>query len=261
MRRDEPMNDRAPQCDLLCISPHTDDAEIALGGTLRLLSEKGRRVWICDLTRGELGSNGTPELRWQEAEKASKILGIAGRLQFDLPDGFISVHDPQQVALVAAVIRSLRPRWVVAAPMPNRHPDHQAIPPLVRKAAFMSRLAAWRPDLPESRLWPADAKLPEPAERWDCEAVATVCMPGDKPDMYFDISDVWESKVEALTCYASQFEPAAGTRATKINDPAFLAEVERWARGWGFKAGVRMAEALHIEAAPVAGDMPQERWS
>ena len=62
------MQDTAPGCDLLCISPHTDDAEIGLGGTLRLLVERGRRVVVCDLTRGELGSNATAEERWAEAE-------------------------------------------------------------------------------------------------------------------------------------------------------------------------------------------------
>ncbi len=255
------MNDRSPQCDLLCISPHSDDAEIALGGTLRLLSEQGRVVWVCDLTRGELGSNGTPEQRWREAEAASAALGLTGRLQFGLPDGFISVHDPRQVALTAAVIRRLRPRWVVAAPKPDHHPDHQAISALVRKSAFMSRLATWQPELAESWIWPAKTSLPEPAERWECEAVASVCLPGEKPDAYFDVTRTWDAKITALKCYASQFESSVGKRATMINDPVFLAEVERWARGWGFKAGVALAEALHVTAAPVLGDMPQERWS
>lgn len=255
------MNDREPGCDLLCVSPHTDDAEIALGGTLHRLAARGRSVWLCDLTRGELGSNGTPERRWAEAEAASLLLGIAGRLQFDLPDGFISVYDPYQVALVTAVIRRLRPRWLVAAPMPNRHPDHQAVPHLVRKAAFMSRLAAYRPELPRPRIWPADAALPEPAERWACETVATVCLPAETPDVYFDIGDDWEAKTASLRCYASQFEPAAVARPTMINDPAFLAEVERWSRAWGFKAGVDRAEALKLDGAAVLTDLPRERWS
>ena len=139
------MNASAPFCDLLVVSPHSDDAEIALGGTIRRLADAGRSVWLCDLTRGELGSNGTPEGRWREAAAAAGILGVTGRLQFDLPDGFVSAQDAAQVAVVTDVIRRLRPRWAAAAPMPNRHPDHQAIPDLVRKGAFMARLAAWRP--------------------------------------------------------------------------------------------------------------------
>jgi len=255
------MKQDAAGCDLLCISPHSDDAEIALGGTLRNLADAGRSVWLCDLTRGELGSNGTPEIRWREAAAAAEILGVAGRLQFDLPDGFISEQSEIQVAVVADVIRRLRPRWVVAAPMPNRHPDHQAVPGLVRKGAFMARLAAWRPEVPAGRIWPEDAALPGPAERWECEAVCTVCLPGERPDAYFDVSDVWDAKLAALRCYASQFEPGTGARATMINDPAFSREVERWARGWGFRAGVELAEALHVEAAPVYRDLPGERWT
>ena len=99
-----------PGCDLLCVAPHTDDAEIGLGGTLRLLADRGRRVWVCDLTRGELASNATPDERWGEAAAASALLGLAGRLQLTLPDGFIADDDPGQTAAVTAVIRALRPR-------------------------------------------------------------------------------------------------------------------------------------------------------
>ena len=75
--------------DCLCIASHTDDAELGLGGTLRLLAERGRSVWVCDLTRGELASNATPEERWVEAGAASEIVGLTGRIQLGLPDGFL----------------------------------------------------------------------------------------------------------------------------------------------------------------------------
>ena len=255
------MTSPGPGCELLCVSPHTDDAEIALGGTLHVLSNRGRRVWLCDLTRGELGSNGTPPERWREAAAASEILGIEGRLQFDLPDGFISAEDPAQIAVVVDVIRRLRPRWLVATPMPNRHPDHQAVPHLVRKAAFMARLAAYRPQTPAPRVWPEDRELPPPAERWECETVGTVCRVDESPDAYVDITASWEAKTAALRCYRSQFEAADGARATHINDPAFLDEVERWSKAWGFRAGVERAEALRLDGAVVLGDLPMERWS
>jgi len=135
------------------------------------------------------------------------------------------------------------------------------VPALVRKGAFMARLAAWRPEAPAPRIWPEGTSLPAPAERWECEAVCTVCLPGDRVDAYFDVSDVWPAKLAALRCYASQFEPSASARATMINDPVFLQEVERWARGWGFRAGVELAEALRVEASPVCRDLPAERWS
>jgi len=246
--------------DLLCVSPHTDDAEIACGGTLARFAARGRRVWLLDLTRGELGTNGTPDERWREAAGASAALGIAGRLQAALPDGFISAERPEQVAAVAAVVRSLRPRWLLAAPVPRRHPDHQAIPALVRKAAFMARLASWPAALPELRAWPATATVPAPAPLWICEAVLTVCPPGERPNLYVDVTESWAAKLAALRCYATQLERADGARPTVINEPAFLDQVERWSRAWGFQAGVPLAEAFATEQAPLLADLPAERW-
>ncbi|MDO9695162.1 MAG: bacillithiol biosynthesis deacetylase BshB1 [Candidatus Latescibacteria bacterium] len=247
--------------DLLCVSPHTDDAEIACGGTLARFSSRGRRVWLLDLTRGELGSNGTPDERWEEAARASAALGITGRLQAALPDGFVSAERPEQVAAVAAVIRSLRPRWLLAAPVPRRHPDHQAIPSLVRKAAFMARLASWPAALPEMRAWPPQAAaIPPPTASWICEAVLTVCAPGERPNLYVDVTASWPAKLAALRCYATQLERAAGARPTVINEPAFLDQVERWSRAWGFQAGVPLAEAFATEQAPLLEDLPAERW-
>lgn len=248
-------------CDLLCISPHSDDAEIALGGTLALLADRGRRVWLADLTRGELGSNGTPDSRWQEAVAAAEILGVCGRVQLDLPDGFIGVHDPAQVAAVTALIRSLRPRWITTAPMPNRHPDHKAVGPLVEKAVFMARLAAYAPALPSARVRPGDASLPAPAERWEPEALFHVCLHGEEPSVVFDVSDHWDRKVAALRAFASQFGRDDGDRSTMINNPAFLQEVERWALARGFRAGCRHAEALRTAQAPVLRDLTAERWA
>ena len=255
------MNPTNAGCDLLCICPHTDDAEIALGGTLALLARAGRKVWVCDLTRGELGSNGTPEERWREAAEASAHLGLTGRLQFELPDGFVDVGAPEQVATVAAVIRRLRPRWIATAPMPNRHPDHRAIGALVEKAAFMSRLAAWSPDLPAHRIWDGGALLPDPTDRWQTEAVLHVCLEGEQADVLFDVSSVWDKKLAALKAYATQFEAVGERRPTMINDPAFLEQVERWARARGFRAGVSHAEALRTSAAPLLSDLPRERWT
>ena len=248
-------------CDLLCISPHSDDAEIALGGTLALLADRGRRVWVADLTRGELGSNGTPDSRWREAEEAARILGVTGRLQMDLPDGFIDAHAPDQVAAVVGLIRSLRPRWIATAPMPNRHPDHKAVGPLVEKAVFMARLAAYATPVPTARIWPRDAELPAPADRWESEALFHVCLHGEAPDVVFDVSDHWERKQAALRAFASQFGGDDGDVKTMINNPAFLQEVERWALARGFRAGCRHAEALRTAQAPVLTDLSAERWA
>ncbi len=250
-----------PGCDLLVISPHTDDAEIGLGGTMRLLANRGLRVWALDLTRGELSTNATPDERWAEAEQASAVLGLTGRLQLTLPDGFVDHCDQAQVGQVVAVLRHLSPRWVVTAPDPVRHPDHVETPRLVRKAVFMSRLQGWQPQLAEHRIWPAGVGLPAAQERWEIEARFAVSGDDEKPTVIFDVSEVWSEKLKALECYGSQFGRGEGQIATVINDPAFMDKIERRGRSWGRRAGTRWAEALTGTAAPVLADLPTDRWT
>jgi len=253
-------NRQSPACDLLVISPHTDDAEIGLGGTIRLLAGQGRRVWAVDLTRGELGTNATPEERWVEAEQASAVLGLTGRAQLDLPDGFIDSTDRDQVSRVVAVIRRVKPRWIVTAPDPVRHPDHQQTPELVARAAFLSRLVAWQPEEPGGRLWKDGENWAEPTERWETEAVFSVCPDDGAPAVIFDISATWSVKQQALACYASQFSRRDGRAPTWINDGVFMEKIERRARTWGRRGGVELGEALCSLSFPVMTDIPADRW-
>lgn len=247
-------------CDLLVISPHTDDAEIGLGGTIRLLADRGRRVWAVDLTEGELGTNATREERWAEAARASAVLGLAGRAQLDLPDGFIDATDREQVRRVAAVIRRLKPRWIATAPDPVRHPDHLETPRLVARAAFLSRLSAWDAGEPGGSVWDGGEGWAEPAERWETEALFSVCPDDGDPGIIFDVTSSWEAKQEALACFASQFSREKGRRNTWINDGAFMEKITRRARTWGRRAGTDFGEALCTLYTPVLTDMPDERW-
>lgn len=247
-------------CDLLVISPHTDDLEIGLGGTVIMLAAKGRRVWALDLTRGELGSNATPDERWEEAAAASSILGLSGRVQLELPDGFINPLDAGQAAQVAVVVRSLRPRWVITAPDPVRHPDHIATPQLVGRACHLARMASWRPEGGPGRIWPAGRDLPAAAERWETEAVFGVCPDVGHPTFVFDVSTVWDRKLEALACYKSQFQRDGRRLSTAINDPGFLEKIERRGRSWGQGARVEYGEAICGPAAGVLTDLPGEAW-
>jgi len=247
-------------CDLLCISPHTDDAEIALGGTLRLLADQGRQVWACDLTAGELASNADPQTRWQEATVASEILGLTGRVQLALPDGWIDAGAPPQVDAVVAILRMLRPRWVVTAPAAHRHPDHLATPPLVRRAVFLARLPALEVVAPAARWWPAPPDR-QPTAAWITPVVGETCPDGTEPDLLIDVSSTWDAKQRALACYRSQFQREPGRVPTAINDPAFLAEVGARAGRWGRRAGCSHAEALCLQAVPVVTDLPDGRWA
>jgi len=253
-----------PAVDFLCITPHTDDAEIGLGGTLRLLADRGRKVWVCDLTRGELASNATPDERWREATAASELLGLTGRIQLALPDGFVDPGAAQQVDAVTSVIRLLRPRWVATAPDARRHPDHLATLPLVTKAVFMAHLASYQPGQPEMRIWPGPEFLPVPVEAaatWRCEALFETCPVGEQPSLIFDCSQTWQVKHDAIAAYPSQFSRDPGREATMINDATWLAKIDRRGRYWGFKAGVDFGEALRGQVVPRLTDLPEERWS
>jgi bacillithiol biosynthesis deacetylase BshB1 len=255
------LNTEQPGCDLLVVSPHTDDAEIGLGGTIRLLADRGRTVWAVDLTRGELGTNATQDERWAEAGKASAVLGLTGRAQLDLPDGFIDGTDREQVGRLAGIIRRLRPRWLATAPDPIRHPDHKQTPVLAERAVFLARLEAWQPDDAPARLWAGGASFPERSTRWQVETLLGVCPDHSTPDLVFDVTRTWGAKEEALACYASQFTREPGRAATMINDSSFLEKIERRARTWGRQAGVEFGEALRTSAFPVLADLPDGRWS
>jgi bacillithiol biosynthesis deacetylase BshB1 len=254
-----------PRCDLLCLSPHPDDAEIALGGTLRLLADRGRRVWTVELTRGEMATNADVEERWRESIRAAEVLGLAGRAQLALPDGFIDGSDRDQVAAVAWLLRQLRPRWVLTAPKPRRHPDHVTTPALVRRAVFLARLRTLQPQAPQVWWWPgapqAASQGADPTEPWVVEAVGDTCAPDDSPTAYFDVSSTWQAKLDALACHASQFQRRPDSLPTWINDERFLAGIEDQARMWGRRAGVAHAEAVRMDGAPVLTDLPAEPWA
>src|SRR6266511_709416 len=127
------------QIDLLAFGPHPDDLEIGLGGTLARHAAQGHAVGLCDLTRGEMSSNGTPEERLKEAEEARKVIGAAWRENLGLPDRAIGT-DPQQALRVVELIRRSRPRAIALPYWQDRHPDHVAASALLRDAVFNAKL-------------------------------------------------------------------------------------------------------------------------
>jgi bacillithiol biosynthesis deacetylase BshB1 len=180
--------------DVLAIFAHRDDAELNSGGTLAKLAKQGRRSAILDLTQGEMGTRGSAETRAAEAAEAAKILGVAVRENLELPDAGIT-NTPETRAQVAAVIRRLKPRVVIAPARHGRHPDHHVAAQLVRDACFVSGLAKVAPEHPPHR----PLKLLHALSfREDQE----------KPTFVVDISDEFETKLAAIKCYASQFDGA-----------------------------------------------------
>lgn len=178
--------------DILAIAAHRDDVELTCGGTLVKHAWKGRRTGIIDLTAGEMGTKGSAELRAHEASKAAEVLGVDVRENLGLPDAAI-VNTPETRRTLALRIRELRPRVVIAPAPRGKHPDHRVAAQLIRDACFLAGLtkldAASAPHRPHKLLHAV-------AYREDQV----------KPTFVVDISAEFETKLEAVRCYASQFE-------------------------------------------------------
>jgi bacillithiol biosynthesis deacetylase BshB1 len=183
--------------DVLAIFAHRDDAELNAGGTLAKLARQGRRTGILDLSQGEMGSRGSAAIRAAEAAESAKVLGVAVRENLELPDAGIT-NTPETRAAVAAVIRRLKPRVVIAPARHGRHPDHHVTAQLVRDACFVSGLA---------KLAPEGAMHP-PHRPLKLLHALSFREDNEKPTFVVDISDEFETKLAAIKCYASQFDGA-----------------------------------------------------
>jgi bacillithiol biosynthesis deacetylase BshB1 len=220
--------------DLLGFGPHPDDLEIGLGGTLAKHAAIGHTVGLCDLTRGEMASNGTPEERVEEAAAAARVLGAAWRENLGLPDRSIG-SVPDHARRVVEVIRAARPRAIAVPYWQDRHPDHLAAFTLLRESVFNAKLrkynAAGEPWQPE----------------WICFYFIN---DASVPSFVVDVSDYYDVKRRALACYRSQFTRATGAAETRLNSPVFGQLLESRDAQFGALAGVRYAEGI-VTSEPV----------
>jgi bacillithiol biosynthesis deacetylase BshB1 len=180
--------------DLLAIAAHRDDVELTCAGTLLRARDSGYRTGILDLTAGEAGSRGSSELRADEAGRAAQIMGVSERRNAGLPDARIVNSDETRRMLVEH-IRQFAPRVVILPFAVGRHPDHRVASELGRDACFLAGLAkypaAGTPHRPHKVLY-ALAYREDPV----------------KPTFVVDISAQFERKMQAIRCYASQFDGA-----------------------------------------------------
>lgn len=189
--------------DILIFGAHADDAEIGMAGTIAKHTSAGLKVVLCDLTQAELSSNGTVELRKAEANAASDVLGVHSRLNLSLPDRGLLLS-PEHVQAVTEVIRRYRPKIVFAPYWEDRHPDHIQCSKLVEEAVFNAKLRRYMPDKP--------ATLVQDLFFYFINDWVT-------PDLIVDVTDVYRTKEEALSCYRSQFglgAPEDDTVATPL---------------------------------------------
>jgi bacillithiol biosynthesis deacetylase BshB1 len=216
--------------DLLVVGPHPDDLEIGLGGAIARHVAEGQSVGLCDLTAGEMGTNGTVEERLREAQAAREVLGASWRENLRLPDRHIG-KDPVHLDQVIALIRRHRPSTIAVPYWSDRHPDHIAASALLTEAVFNAGL----------RRYPAEG---EPFKvDWVCYYFLN---DSAAPSFVVDVSDYYERKREALDCHASQFQQGKWNADTRLNSPLFRQRIESRDAQFGALAGVRWAEGFVV---------------
>lgn len=214
--------------DLLAIAAHPDDVELTCGGTLLKMAQLGYKTGILDLTAGEMGTRGTPEIRAKEAAKAAKLLRVSWRDTLGVPDSDVQATRQHKLR-VAAVIRKLRPRTVVLPYWEARHPDHYNASTLGYEGCFLAGL----------KQLPLEGEPYRPFKILYSTAYAEV-----RPTFVVDISAQYEQRRKAILAFASQFRPQKGERSSKVHlaIDRLEAEMNQLARHYGQMIGVQYGE-------------------
>ena len=226
--------------DLLVIGPHPDDIEIGFGGAVALHVSRGHTVGLCDLTRGELGSNGTVEERLAEAEAARAVLGAEWRVNLGWPDG--GPYDtPEHIVDTVRLVRTVRPRVVAIPYWQDRHPDHRAASETLSRALFKCGLRRFV--IPA-----AEGSEVLELEPWRPERVCYYFINDDAPVSFgLDVSEVYDKKRQALDCHRTQFTPATSDAVpTRLTAPTFRQLIESRDAHLGALTGVPFAEGVVV---------------
>jgi len=230
------MSPAETQLDVLAVFSHPDDAELSVAGTLLKLKKLGYRTGVCDMTRGEMGTRGTPELRAQEALDAARIMKLDVRLNLEQPDGHVWPTEVARTAFVR-VLRTHKPKVLLTTHEEDPHPDHANTSIIVRQAARLATMARYDE---ESGMRP----VPMPAIMHSLFSRRTV------PSFVVDVSDFVDEKMSAIKAYASQFYSEQSKEpATRISDRGFLPEIEYRMRYFGSLIGVAAGEPFYVREA------------
>lgn len=222
--------------DLLFIVAHPDDVELGAAGTILKHKKKGKTVGIIDLTRGELGTRGTPQTRQQEADEASRILGLDVRDNLGVRDGFFKNDEEHQLKVIAA-IRKYQPEIIITNAFHDRHPDHERACELVNDSCFLSGLQ--KIETQEN----GEAQKPH-RPRLLLHLIQDTYI---KPDVVIDISEFIEQKFEAIRAYKTQFfvdGVSLDEPQTYISNPAFMDLIIGRSREYGRSIQVDHAEGF-----------------
>ncbi|HZN05410.1 MAG TPA: bacillithiol biosynthesis deacetylase BshB1 [Pyrinomonadaceae bacterium] len=230
------MSSNEVQLDVLAIFSHPDDAELSVAGTLLKLKSLGYRTGVCDFTRGEMGTRGTPEIRAQEAADAARIMKLDARINLEQPDGHVWPTELARVALVR-VLRTYKPKVLLTTHEDDPHPDHANTSIIVRQSARLATM----------KRYDEEAGLPAmqmPAIMHSLFSRRIV------PSFVVDVSDFVDEKMSAIRAYASQFYSADSNEpSTRISARGFLDEIELRMRYFGTLIGVAAGEPYYVREA------------
>lgn len=221
--------------DILAISAHADDVEVAAGGTLLHHVALRKKIGLLDLTRAELSTRGNVMQRSEEAAVAARLLGAVLRDQLDLADGFFNL-DQQNLLKVIARIRKYRPEIILANALDDRHPDHKRAADLVTQAAFLANLI-------KVETFDEEGNLQTP---WRTKGIYHYIQDRTcSPDFVVDISAYIDKKFDAIKAYKSQFfQPDCSDPETPISCPSFFEALRGRNAMLGRQIGVEYAEAF-----------------
>jgi N-acetylglucosamine malate deacetylase 1 len=225
--------------DLLALAAHRDDVEQTCGGTLLKMAEHGYRTGILDLTQGEMGTRGTAEDRAREANEAARILKVAWRDALDIPDGRVENTWENRLKVVR-VLREQRPRVLILPYWEGRHPDHYTASVLGYEAAFLSGLTklAVSSQLSAASKTATDSTAPHRPFK----IIYASLYRDVRPTFVVDITAQFETRLEALMAYKSQFSDQQAGSGIFPAQREIRARIESMARFYGMMGGVTYAE-------------------
>jgi len=225
--------------DLLFCGAHADDVELSCSATVAAMVRRGLRAGMVDLTRGEMGTRGTPRQRAREAQKSARILGASFRVQLDFGDGGLRTGREEELELID-VIRAARPRIIFAPWYDERHPDHARAGRLVTDAAFYAGLKS--------------LATASPAHRPQVTAyyLQNYMVP---PSFVVDVTATWKTKMRAIAAFQSQFFGTTKETHTFISRPEFLEMIEARGRHFGALIGAKYGEAFVTKQPPKIDDL------
>ncbi len=230
---------KADSVDAIFFAAHADDVELSCGGTIVRIGKSGR-TGIVDLTRGEMGTRGTPAMRRRESRNSARILGARFREQLDLGDGGLRTGRAEELQIID-VVRRWRPTLVFAPWPDDRHPDHTRAGRIVAEASFYAGLRKLETGLPAHR--------PQAIIYY----LQNYMVP---PSFVVDVSDTWNTKMRAIHAYKSQFfNPKSTEPLTFIAQDKFLQMIEARGHHFGALIGARYGEAFVTKQPPRIDDV------